>query len=416
MANKKINDLPVAGSIIDTMQLETDISGTTPNKVTSLQMKTYVLGGPNVVNSVFTRTGDVVALLSDYDASQVDNDSTVVGATVKDALETLESSIPVMVEDVLTVSSDGQTAFTLSDTPSGDESFKLYLNGQLAERSVDYTRAGTALTWINGGSLGPLETTDYFVAYYNDGAIGSAPISSVFTRTGAIVAAASDYDASQVDNDSGVAGAYVSDALDQLDTDIGTKAASGANSDITSLSGLTTPLSIAQGGTNSGTALANGRVMQSLAGAVVESAVDISSLSSTKSHIIYSEGSANYGNRRVRAVGATGSYRLNFNVPKDFTGTLTVKVIFYPVSGAGGVGKDVDIIGEYTNAAGASTTQYTFSDTTSTYNLGTDDTRTELDITSLFTNLAAGSEGGLLWDNNGVGGTTNIVGIEITNT
>jgi len=41
-------------------------------------------------------------------------------------------------------------------------------------------------------------------------------VSSVFARKGAVVAAASDYDASQVDNDSGVAGAFVSDALDTL--------------------------------------------------------------------------------------------------------------------------------------------------------------------------------------------------------
>jgi len=54
-------------------------------------------------------------------------------------------------------------------------------------------------------------------------------VDSVFSRTGEVVAAASDYDASQVDNDSGVSGAFVSDALYQLDTDLGTYAAlSGA--------------------------------------------------------------------------------------------------------------------------------------------------------------------------------------------
>ncbi len=44
-------------------------------------------------------------------------------------------------------------------------------------------------------------------------------VDSVFTRTGAVVAATGDYAASQVDNDSGVAGAGVDDALDNLDTD-----------------------------------------------------------------------------------------------------------------------------------------------------------------------------------------------------
>lgn len=46
-----------------------------------------------------------------------------------------------------------------------------------------------------------------------------APVDSVFGRTGAVAAAASDYDASQIDNDSGVTGPHVAAALDQLDID-----------------------------------------------------------------------------------------------------------------------------------------------------------------------------------------------------
>lgn len=51
---------------------------------------------------------------------------------------------------------------------------------------------------------------------------GSGAVDSVFTRTGAVVAAVSDYDASQVDNDSGVTGVTVADALDTLDAGITT--------------------------------------------------------------------------------------------------------------------------------------------------------------------------------------------------
>ena len=47
---------------------------------------------------------------------------------------------------------------------------------------------------------------------------GSAPVDSVFGRTGTISAQTSDYDASQVDNDSNVAGTYVSNALNSLDS------------------------------------------------------------------------------------------------------------------------------------------------------------------------------------------------------
>lgn len=55
-------------------------------------------------------------------------------------------------------------------------------------------------------------------AAWEDQVGGGGAVDSVFTRTGAVVAAASDYDASQVDNDSSVTGAFVSDALNTLDT------------------------------------------------------------------------------------------------------------------------------------------------------------------------------------------------------
>lgn len=47
--------------------------------------------GASIVDSVFTRTGDVIAEASDYDASQIDNDSAVAGATVADALNNLDT-------------------------------------------------------------------------------------------------------------------------------------------------------------------------------------------------------------------------------------------------------------------------------------------------------------------------------------
>ena len=63
---------------------------------------------------------------------------------------------------------------------------------------------------------------------------GGGAVASVFGRTGAVAAAASDYDASQVDNDSGVAGATVKDALNTL-----ASAKQAADSDLTAIAGLT---------------------------------------------------------------------------------------------------------------------------------------------------------------------------------
>lgn len=51
------------------------------------------------VSSVFGRTGAVVAQPSDYDASQVDNDSAVTGSTVKDALDTLDTAVDSLTDD-----------------------------------------------------------------------------------------------------------------------------------------------------------------------------------------------------------------------------------------------------------------------------------------------------------------------------
>lgn len=101
-----------------------------------------VAGGGGAVTSVFSRVGVVVAVAGDYAASEVTNDSGVTGAFVDDALDTLAAAVVA--------------------------------------------------------------------------AAGMGPVDSVFSRTGVVVAAASDYDASQVDNDSSVAGAFVDDALNNL--------------------------------------------------------------------------------------------------------------------------------------------------------------------------------------------------------
>lgn len=56
------------------------------------------------------------------------------------------------------------------------------------------------------------------------GDAGTGAVDSFNGRSGPVVPATSDYDASQIDNDSGVPGTYVSDALDTLDGEIDTKA------------------------------------------------------------------------------------------------------------------------------------------------------------------------------------------------
>lgn len=76
---------------------------------------------------------------------------------------------------------------------------------------------------------------------YWDDVAGSwkTAVESVFGRTGVVVAAASDYDASQIDNDSVVAGTYVSDALNQLNTSILGLGSDNVANDSTSVGGAT---------------------------------------------------------------------------------------------------------------------------------------------------------------------------------
>ena len=108
----------------------------------------------------------------------------------------------------------GQTVFTLSDTPINPDGFDLFLNGERRLRGTDFTQSGTALTWLD--PLGEtLVTTDTLIARYGN-AGSSANVLSVHGRQGDVVGVLSDYDASQVDNDSGVAGATVKDALDNI--------------------------------------------------------------------------------------------------------------------------------------------------------------------------------------------------------
>lgn len=92
------------------------------------------------------------------------------------------------------------------------------LGSNLADGDLIYLRRPTADKTIRDMKItwGELKTAL---------GISVGTITSVFGRTtSAITAAASDYDASQIDNDSAVAGSFVSDALNNLNTTDATKA------------------------------------------------------------------------------------------------------------------------------------------------------------------------------------------------
>lgn len=93
------------------------------------------------------------------------------GAQVKDFIQNI---IPLVKNETLAISPDGQTVFTLAEAPTTPETTLLTLNGQAREYITDFTISGTTLTWNDPGGL-TLKTTDTLLVWYN---ITLTPITS----------------------------------------------------------------------------------------------------------------------------------------------------------------------------------------------------------------------------------------------
>jgi hypothetical protein len=105
----------------------------------------------------------------------------------------------------------GDTDFAFKVSPDGTswtEAIRIDKDTGLA--TILYDNTGSGLSATN------LQDAIDEVAAGGGGGGGGGAVSSVFGRTGTVAAALHDYDASQVDNDSGVSGSTVKDALDAL--------------------------------------------------------------------------------------------------------------------------------------------------------------------------------------------------------
>lgn len=102
---------------------------------------------------------------------------------------------------------------------------------------------------------------------------------------------------------------------------------------------------------------------------------------------------------------------VSFFVPQDFT-TLTKLVLKgYPFdAGGAGAGKDIDLFSSY-GGNGESNTIHSGSDTASTYNTGSLNVFFEIDISGLYSSLAANDIGALKILHNTVGGNIFYIGI-----
>jgi len=153
MADVKIDDLSAVTTASGNMQLETDIGGTTANKITVAQLETYVkssIGSTNITNL-----------------------SSVAGGTVTDALDNLEAAIPVgALADFDTITSAGlidNGIITVGklDT-AGIPSSSTYLRGDgawasvaggVSQSSVDANASAIAVNEAAITSLGAVNTS-----------------------------------------------------------------------------------------------------------------------------------------------------------------------------------------------------------------------------------------------------------------
>lgn len=67
---------------------------------------------------------------------------------------------------IITISSPGQTVFTLTSSPNSAATFGLFLNGQHRVSPTDYTVSGTTLTWNDPESV-TLDPSDELIAWYD---------------------------------------------------------------------------------------------------------------------------------------------------------------------------------------------------------------------------------------------------------
>lgn len=140
----------------------------------------------NTVDSVFGRTGTVIALASDYNASQIDNDSGVPGTFVDDALDYLDGYISDIAADF--ESHANRHEFGGADQIDGYELELTYsptyyvtpVNNKLGEHiaAIDNALAGAGF----GDVVGPASSTDNAIVRF-DGITGKLIQNSNATLT-----------------------------------------------------------------------------------------------------------------------------------------------------------------------------------------------------------------------------------------
>lgn len=167
---------------------------------TRLEQTGSLVGGATV-SSVFGRAGAVIAESGDYSNTGITNESFVLGATTKDALETLSTNIE----------NTGSSLFSLSNDISG--ALNTQITG-LEDSVLLKVDSGNFLDLTDSGNL-----EDYLVSRIEQtGSATANTVTSVFGRQGIVVGQSGDYSNTGVTNESSVNGATTKDALESLNT------------------------------------------------------------------------------------------------------------------------------------------------------------------------------------------------------
>jgi len=182
MANKKTSDYIVlpSGIVDDTWLLDIANPTVVNYKGTALETKDYVnagkVGGKNIDGGTLTtqtltlRNNAIDDLGVDIEADGILHVNTVNYETLvtddddipnKKYVDDEAAKVIAQIDEFLPT--PGQTAFVLSKTPSGDNSFGVFLNGK-RQLTSKYSRAGTALTWLDNPVL---ISGDTLVAWYD---------------------------------------------------------------------------------------------------------------------------------------------------------------------------------------------------------------------------------------------------------
>jgi len=209
---------------------EIDVEGTYANSASSPTDLETVLSefdtaitNAGTVDSVFSRTGVVVAVAGDYTATQVTNTpaGNIAAVTVQAAINELDSEKAALSHTH--VAAD-VTDFNEAAQDAMDSAFAA---GTHTAITVTYNDAGNSFSLANTDRGSTAVTTheaalDPHTQYTTTAeAAAAAPVQSVFTRTGAVVAVAGDYTATQITNTpaGNIAAVTVQAALNELDTE-----------------------------------------------------------------------------------------------------------------------------------------------------------------------------------------------------